>query len=237
MKIEYIGKFVLIEKDKEKTLVMGDLHLGYEATLRESGILVAEHLFVEMEKDIEGVLKQTGKVDKIVILGDVKHNFGGISYYERDQFNKLLSLLKERTDKIVITKGNHDKLLNYMGIKEDKKIEIVDFYNDGEILFVHGDKDYEEIWDKKIKLVFMGHVHPAVTLVDGVKREKYKCFLEGEYKRKKFVILPSLTGKNEGTDPRDYELDLPWKLNLDKFEVVVIGENLKTYNFGKLKEI
>jgi hypothetical protein len=235
MEIEYIGKFLLLKEEKEKTLVIGDLHLGYEASLRESGILVAEHLFEELEKEINLVLEKIGKVQTVVLLGDVKHSFGGISYYERDQFNKLLKILSTKSKKIIIVKGNHDKLLEYM--KPDTKISIKEIYIKNGFAFLHGDKDYDEVWNKEIQTIVLGHIHPAVNLEDGVKKEKYKCFLQGEYKKKRIIIVPSATGKNEGTDPRDYEANLPWDLELEEFEVIIAGENLENYMFGRLKEI
>jgi metallophosphoesterase superfamily enzyme len=80
----------------------------------------------------------------------------------------------------VLIRGNHDTFTL-------KGYELKDFYIENEISFIHGYPSYPEIFEKGIKTIVMSHIHPAVSIHDkkGVKKEKYKAFLVGKYKKKK----------------------------------------------------
>src|SRR3989338_3845794 len=110
--------------------------------------------------------------------------------------------------------------------RENKRIEIV---------VLLGDRDFEEIHDRKIKTWVMGHFHPAIDLEDKAKSERYKCFLVGKYSGREVVIVPSFFGINEGMDLRDKEYNLRGIFDFDfnKFNVWVIGEELEVLDFGK----
>lgn len=278
-KISYIGKGLLIESagnDKKKAvgkriLVIGDLHFGYGESMRLSGIMIPDNLYKELIKEMdeifEHVTKNYGKIGEVVLLGDLKHEFGKIMRSEWKEVSDFLDYLNEKLNgkgdrkgkegerggKIVIIKGNHDTITGVVSGK--KGLEIVDYYISDEIAFVHGDRKLEgsEIYNPGIKYWIMGHGHPAVRISDGTKEEKYKCFLSGKYKIRKeeagkkdnwgernIVIVPSFFSVNEGTDARDYGLGLAWSFDLPGFNVKVVneGENgLEALDFGKLRNI
>lgn len=89
---------------------------------------------------------------------------------------------------IILIRGNHDTFT-----LSDYKLN--DFYIEEDIAFTHGEKDFLELYDKQIKTIVTSHVHPAVLICDkiNIKREKYKCFLVGKYKKKQFIIVPSFS--------------------------------------------
>lgn len=233
--IKYIGKCLLIEEEGEKLLIVGDLHLGYEEALNQTGVFVSRTLFKEVLKEFDEIFGEIGNVDKVILLGDVKHDFGGILKQEWNDILDFIDYLNKRTKEVIITIGNHDTFVRFIANK--RKINIADYYIWKDYFFAHGDKDYPEIWDNKIKTIVIGHAHPAVRLKEGVKEEKYKCFLEGEFKGKKWIILPSFLGASEGSDPRDGNNIVPWNIRFGNFEVYVIGEKLEVLNFGKLKDL
>ena len=74
------------------------------------------------------------------------------------------------------------------------------------IAFVHGHKPFLEVFDKKVKTIVSGHLHPSVIIGEkpGVKRETYKCFLTGNFKGKIMIVVPSFLGFTEGTPVNDY---------------------------------
>lgn len=230
--IEFVGKCLVVGGE---ILVIGDLHLGYVEALRRSGIHLPAKLFEVVEKDLLEILSRTGKMKKIILLGDVKHAIGSILGEERKDFRKLFNLLSQYSTEIVLIKGNHDVLLQ--PILEEYSIKLVDFYTYDGIAFVHGNKDFPELHSKDVGLWVMGHAHPAVTLREGVKFETYKCFLSGKYKSKNIIIVPSFFPFVEGTDPRSREFNLPWEFNLNSFNVNIVGEGLEVLEFGKLKTI
>ncbi len=233
--IKYVGKSLLIETPKERALVIGDLHLGYQDALKRSGFMMPGKLYEYIKKDIVELFDCVGAVTVVILLGDVKHEFGFISQGERTEAWDLINYLKDRSNKVVIIKGNHDVLVDYIIDKE--KVSVQNYFIWNEFCFVHGDRDFPVIYDKTIRYWIMGHAHPAITLREGSKAEKYKCFLVGKYKDKNVIILPSFFSANEGTDPRDFELDLAWPLKIETFEVKVVGDKLEVLNFGKISRL
>ncbi len=238
MKIKYIGKCLLIEDCEERILVIGDLHLGYGGFLRSSGVMIPVKVYEKCVKDFEEIIDSSvvgGKVDKIICLGDLKHEFGAILYEEWRDIENFLKILQKKCKELIIIEGNHDKILFPILRKLD--IEGKDYYLWKEFAFLHGDRDIEKIYNKFIKYWILGHGHPAVTLYDEFKKENYKCFLTGRFRKQKVIIVPSFFPLIEGTDPRDFELGFFWNFNFENFNVKIVGENLKLLDFGKLKDL
>ncbi len=251
IKIDFIGKTLLIEygkgKDVERALVIGDLHLGYEEVMRSSGILVPSGIYEEIIKEMDAVFDFIGKkrVDKIILLGDLRHEFGKILRSEWKEVHGFIDYLRGKIEdggEIVIVKGNHDTMTK--NIIKRKGIDILDYYLWKEFVFLHGNKEFKEIYYEKIKYWIMGHAHPAVTLQDknSVKKEKYKCFLVGKWKRKEVIIVPSFFPIIEGSDIRNStgkDIGLAWDFKIENFNVRIIeGEkSLDVLNFGKLSKL
>lgn len=239
-KIEYIGKCALIDEKSERALIVGDLHLGFEEYLNNSGILVSRQMYKEIVEYFEKVYKRSGKVDKIVLLGDVKHDFGKIGKQEWFESLELFDYLKKTflkiKGKIIIVKGNHDKLIEPI-VKRKKFVELVDFYLIGKSAFIHGDRMFEILKSNKIERIFLGHGHPAIKLKEGNKIEIYKCYLVGSWKEKEIIVCPSFIDYREGSDPRENEMKYFEKLDLNNFKALIIDEELNVLNFGKIGKI
>ena len=237
MKYEFYGKSLYLVKDK--ILVITDLHLGYEQALNEAGVFFPRSQFKEIIDELNeifSVLKEKNEnVEKVVILGDLKHKFGEVSRQEWEDVLELLDFLLEKTKKIILIKGNHDSILE--PIVKRKGIKIFDFYIENEICFFHGNKIFPEIFDKKVKFLVLGHKHPAITIRKNVKVEIYKCFLVGKYKGKDVLILPSFFPFVEGSDVFVDDNNLGLELNFDNFEVYVPVSVKEVLKFGKVKEV
>ncbi len=233
--MEFVGKCLVVKSGEKRILVVGDLHLGYEEFLNRSGVFVSRRLFEEMIEYFDRVFERVGKVEEIVLLGDVKHDFGRIMRQEWNDFGKLIEYLRKRSGKIVIVRGNHDKIIG--PVAERSGVEVLELYRAGEICFFHGERNFPEIYDDKIKIWVMGHWHPAVKISDGVKVEKYKCFLVGKSKKKEIVIVPSFFAGNPGSDPRG-DIERVWNFNIGKFKVFVVSdEDLEVMDFGELRKL
>jgi putative SbcD/Mre11-related phosphoesterase len=184
-----------------------------------------------------------GKVDEVVLLGDVKHDFGSILKQEREDTIRLINWLLERVGKVIIVKGNHDSILEPI-LKGKESVELLKSYCFGEVCFIHGDEDSNEIWQKDIKKIVIGHIHPGVSIDDGVKREKYKCFLVGKIRNglkiRELFIVPSFSEHGGDLDVIRSEVELPsqWKIDLNDFKVKIISEeDLEVLEFGKLEKL
>jgi putative SbcD/Mre11-related phosphoesterase len=231
------------ENNLEKILVIGDVHIGYEEALEKQGGFTSRSQFEETMKDIRKIFEEIkassskdegNLVKEIIILGDLKHEFGEISSQEWRETLKFLDFLKENAGKIILVRGNHDKILE--PIAKVKNLEIYDFYKKQGICFIHGNRVITDCFDKDVKMIVAGHRHPAVVLEKGAKRETYKCFLVGKFKGKKLILIPSFLPLIEGTDvirEDDYETAL--NLNFKNFEVFIVGD--RVYDFGKLRDL
>jgi len=241
---KFIGKCLYFPE--KKIVAIGDLHMGYEEMMHDTGVLFPveqlKETISEFDKIFKFIKKKYGNdgIDKIILLGDLKHNF---PYKKKEKFD-ILGLFEffrkhVSNENIIVVKGNHDKI--------DIGKDFVNYYVDGDIVFVHGDKDFPELWKEEIKLIVMGHYHSAIILGDEseVKKEKYKCFLRGEYKGKSIVIVPSFLNILMGRDTRHYEgcnkdfKSIVKEKDRKNFEVFVVNDDLEegALNFGKVKNL
>ena len=240
MKIEYVGKTLLIEHESEKILVIGDLHLGFEESLRESGIMLPLNIFDEIVKDFDRIFESVGKVDRAVLLGDVKHEFIKFGQDAWKEIGEVFNYLRRNVKEVIVIKGNHDVVIESI-VRGLKRVRLVDYYLLRDTVFLHGDRDFPEIHDKQIKTWVIAHGHPAITVYekDGSKKERYKCFLEGKYKGKKIIVVPSFSSVRAGTDVLgDYDLGFPWDFNLNRFNALVVqDDSLDVLDFGELRKL
>jgi len=233
---EFIGKCLLVEEQGKKILVIGDLHLGFEEALNKTGVFVFRKMFSEVIEYLDRVFEKIGNVDVVVLLGDVKHVFGRIVGQEWNDILGLLDYLEDKCKKIVVIRGNHDKIIG--PIAKKRGIVVENYWVVGRFCFLHGDKDFVENYDKEARYWVVGHGHPAVKISDGIKVEKFKTFLVGKYKRKNVILVPSFFDYNLGSDPRENDLRFVWDFNLKKFDVwIVQDDKLEVLDFGKLDEL
>ncbi|MEK6885875.1 MAG: metallophosphoesterase [Nanoarchaeota archaeon] len=244
----FVGKTLFFPK--EKILVIGDLHLGYEEALRNRGLDIPLNQFEEMISELTQVMDyikvRYGKIEQVIFLGDIKHHFGYLAS-EKEEIKKLLSFLRTKNieeKNIIFIRGNHEK--------NEKNGKLLDYYIVKDSAFIHGHKEIAEIYASEINLIVMAHLHPTITLSDkmNVKKEKYKCFLVGRFKKKDFVIVPSflkITGGvslSEFSDEiaRGHDLSIIPQKELENFNVYVVSEagiasKEGALNFGKLKKL
>ena len=221
-----------------KTLVISDVHIGYEEALNKQGILVPRMQFEDMVKRIKNIFKELGnkKIKRIIVNGDLKHEFGTISEQEWRNTLKFLDLLAENCKDIILIKGNHDTILGPIAKKRNIKIEEFFLTTSKKILIIHGNKIPEKISFKEISTIIIGHEHPAISLKEGPRVEQFKCFLKGKFKGKNLIVQPSFNSMIEGTDIlRDEILSPLLQQNLDNFDVFIVED--KVYEFGKLKNL
>lgn len=232
MNYKFINKPVFFPE--EKILAISDLHIGFEEALNEAGIFVPRWQFKDMISELNEIFAKVGKLNEIIILGDLKHEFGKISKQEWEESLEILDYLSKRTCRIILVKGNHDTILG--PIAERKGIEIKDYYVRDRICFLHGHKMFSECLDKKVKIIVMGHKHPAITIQEGAKTETYKCFLVGKWRGKIAIILPSFFPFVEGSNVIIEDTNLDFDFKLENFEAFLV-EAGEVYGFGKVKDI
>ncbi len=124
----------------DSTLVISDVHIGYEEAMNKKGIFLPRTQFADIVKRMETIFEyMNGKeIQRIIINGDLKHEFGTISEQEWRNALKFLDMLAKKCKEIVLIKGNHDSILGPIAGK--RNIKIVDHYRTDDVLIAHGDK-------------------------------------------------------------------------------------------------
>ena len=246
-------KIVDLALSAGNNLIIADTHIGYEEALNKQGILMPRFQFKEIIQRLERIIGNK-RFDKIVINGDIKHEFGTISDQEWRHSLRLLDFLAKHCKEIVLIKGNHDTILGPIAKKRD--IRVLDHLvlrcppesrsesghgglidkKVNKILIIHGDKAPDKKLLKGIKTIIIGHEHPAVTLKEGPRHELYKAFLKGKWKGYNLIVQPSFNLVTEGTDVMKERLLSPFlQQNLKDFEVFIVAD--RVYGFGKLKDL
>ena len=219
---------------KQNILILADTHIGYEEALNKRGVLIPRFQFKEIIERLENVLKKTGKLNKIIINGDIKHEFGTISEQEWRHTLRLLDFLTKYCKEIILIKGNHDTILG--PIAKKRNVKVIEDYKIKDILIIHGHKIPSKEKLKGIKKIIIGHEHPAISIHEGPRTELFKCFLKGKFKRKSLIVQPSFNLVTEGTDILKGGLLSPFlQQDLGDFEAFVVAD--KIYGFGKIKKL
>ena len=214
---------------KEKTLIISDIHLGYEEYLQQKGVMLPKQQIKEILQQLKLIFKKV-QPRRIIINGDLKHEFGKVLRQEWKDVLRLIDFLFENCQELILIKGNHDVILG--PIAEKRNLKVVNEYQINDLLIIHGDK----LTKTKAKTIIIGHEHPSVTIREGSKFERYKCFLKGKWKRKELIVMPSFNPLLEGTDIVKEQLLSPFLTDVSKFNVYVVSKG-EVFRFGKVKNL
>jgi len=239
---------ILIEKPV-KTVLISDLHFGFEAELADRGVRVPSQawklreLLIELIKEVDA--------GRLIFLGDLKHRIPLSSWIEWKEMPKVLKDLKRFVD-LILVPGNHDggiaSMLGDLVIYTSSRGVLIKA--EQKVFLLHG-----HTWPGqdvlKADLIVMGHLHPMVSLrtdVGGVFKKRVWLILEGDRrilaerlrtksrrrKKLKLIVMPAfnpiLTGISVNSlTPRDrlWPLMRGGGFELEQAEVITLdGERL-----------
>jgi len=191
------GYPALMIEETKKSLVITDLHLGFENNLLLNNVFLGKNkTVIEITKEIEKMIKKT-KPDSLILLGDVKSGIKSITKTEWETVPIFFESISKLIDTILVP-GNHDanieKLIpNGITLASSKGIIIDD------ILLTHGHTMPSENFSQ-VNTIVMGHVHPVFfqeeSLINGervwvsIKCKKQKIF-SSKSGQLEIIILPS----------------------------------------------
>jgi uncharacterized protein len=241
---------LLINNSDEYVLVFSDFHLGYEESLNKKGVLVPRFQFQDtierLDKIFEVIDSEGVALKNIIVNGDIKHEFGRITEQEWREVLKLIDYLKSKCSDLILIKGNHDNVSQYVAERRD--IELVDYCEVGSVLVLHGDVLPEKLGVDLdgVETLVIGHEHPAIGLRESaasVRTEKFKCFLKGKFSVGKLdvdlIVMPSFNLVTEGTDVSKGRLLSPFlkasKNKLGEFELFLVADEVRY--FGRIKDL
>jgi uncharacterized protein len=219
----------------DRTLIISDLHIGYEQALNRDGIMVPRFQYKMILVMLQEIIKSF-EIDRIVVNGDLKHEFGRITRQEWDEALNFITFLKNNFDEIILLKGNHDNFTKFIADKTDLKV--YETYTLGDFIIMHGDKIPDDLMNVNESTIVIGHEHPCIGIRNGERFEKIKCYLKGDYQEKKLIVMPSFNFVSEGSDILHEKSLSPYlkKRSIEEFEVYGV-ENFEVLYFGRIKDI
>lgn len=156
---------LLLVEGELRVLVAADLHLGLEYELWLGGVSIPS----QTERILERLMEQLSEVkpDRLLLLGDVKHNVPRTSWQERREIPEFLRALAEVV-KVEIVPGNHDTGIADMAPLGVRVRPSTGFVLDG-VGYFHG-----HTWPDpdilRAGALVAAHLHPAVRLKDPLGR-------------------------------------------------------------------
>lgn len=155
---------LVVSIGRERTLVIADLHLGLEGELASKGISLPSQIPKVKERLLE--LIERRKPDRLIFLGDVKHNVPIASWQEWRElpgfFEDLMKLVR-----VEVIRGNHDGGLEGMvpkGVVIHSAKGIV-LSKRKRVGLMHG-HTWPSLELLNTKLLVAAHNHPAVEFRD-----------------------------------------------------------------------
>jgi putative SbcD/Mre11-related phosphoesterase len=152
----------IVETQKSRTLIVADLHIGWEMALLQKGI----HVPTQTPKLLSNLssLISIHRPEKLLILGDVKHTIATAKMSEWHDVPDFFNEVKKQVSSIDILRGNHDGNLNAL-LPENVKLLPATGTRLGDVGFFHGHQ-----WPSPAllacKTLVMGHVHPVIAFRD-----------------------------------------------------------------------
>lgn len=156
---------LLLKENSKKTLIIGDLHIGWEESLLEQGIRIPSQTS-KLLKKLKDMIK-LNSISKLLILGDVKHTIERVRLAEWHEIPNFFGSLLEIVDEISVVPGNHDGNLEALVPKNVRILPASGLVVDGHIGAIHG-----HAWPRPDVLgcenIIMAHLHPVITLTDSL---------------------------------------------------------------------
>ncbi len=180
------------------TAVVADLHLGYESALEWDGVHIPRIQTKSIKDSLQRIIEKHDP-QRIIVLGDLKHEFSRNLGQEVRDVRSVLDFLKKRVE-VLLVKGNHDNYLE--NIASRLEIPVVEKHQEEGYTLVHG---HLACTDRPL---IMAHEHPSIKIVDSVGAYlKLPCFVD--LKEEEVLVMPAFSPLASGTDltgvaPADY---------------------------------
>ena len=154
---------LLLRRGKERVLVVGDLHIGWEVTLARQGIHVPSQTSKMLVRLEAAIAKENPT--RLVMLGDVKHSVTGAELEEWHDVPDFFERLLAKVSVVEIIVGNHDGNLEPL---TPSRVQLlppsgIALWHEYGLLHGHAWPNPELLG---CETLILGHLHPAITLRD-----------------------------------------------------------------------
>ena len=153
---------LLTTENDEKTVVVADLHIGWEVSLAQKGVHVPSQT-IKLQRKLSEIIEKV-KPERILFLGDVKHTIAKAEVEEWRDVPQLFENIAKHVNEMLVIPGNHDGNLEPL-LPENVKILPLTGTRIGDAGFFHG-----HTWPSPellaCKNLVIGHLHPVVVFRD-----------------------------------------------------------------------
>jgi len=205
------SKPALILEGEKKSLIVTDIHIGFENTLASNEIFIGKNSTINetIQELLEIIDKE--KPDSVILLGDVKSSIKSISRNEWDEVPIFFKKISEKCD-VTLVPGNHDANIQKLVPDNISMISSTGVVVEN-ILLTHGHTMPSENFSHVDKII-MGHIHPVFFQEDSVingqrvwismKTEKESIFpnKSGELE---IIVIPSFNKYFYATHRKKYK--------------------------------
>ncbi len=187
------------------SLVIADLHIGKEEELRQAGFTLPSQA-KKMGDEVLTLLEEVQPA-RVVILGDLKHQFPRSSGLERREVPRFFDRLEGRAKEAHLVLGNHDGgianfLPRWVTLHDAQGVRL------GDVGLTHGHAwPSEDVMEAPTLII--GHNHPTIMFRDGLGfRNIQRCWIRAgfsgtldRYPRlpEELVIVPAFNEFSGGT--------------------------------------
>lgn len=179
--------------EMERTCVVADLHLGFEALAASDGVHFPTRQKPVLLKRLEGILDRF-RPELLVIAGDFKHNFGRDLGRETGEVREVIGYLDSRVD-LAFVRGNHD---NYLANLLPEGTPLPETLEVGRFRVAHGHREVA-LPEGAISGTVLAHEHPSLKLQDAVgARASAPAFLYHDGSGT--LVIPALSPLAPGSD-------------------------------------
>ncbi|MCW1297426.1 MAG: metallophosphoesterase [Candidatus Rehaiarchaeum fermentans] len=228
------GEKCIFIKDLD-LIAISDLQLGEELYLAKELQMYAPQKQLEKEiKQLESI-KNKVKASRLLINGDLKHEFSELNRQESREINAFLKRAEELFKEIIIIRGNHD---NFLVSLLKNKYALLEYYEESGFLFTHGHKMID--FNNSIHTIIIGHEEPVILLRKGFDHVKLPAIVYGKFKSTNLIILPAFSPISEGTPinvTNEYNSPFLNKEEILNFKAIGIDEELGELIFPEISKI
>jgi len=218
----------LIKTRETRTLIIADLHIGWEIALSEKGIHVPTQT-PKLLKKLKTLIEKY-KPENLLILGDVKHTVATAEISEWQDVPDFFNTIKNHVKRIQIIRGNHDGNLEPLLPESIELLHSTGTAIDQAGLF-HGHR-WPSLTLLNCKTLVMGHIHPVIVLRDPagfrITRQvwvKAKC--------NPYQLAEALIKKHEANPKKSTEETLAKNVSKPKTSQIFILPSFNDFLGGK----
>ena len=153
---------LLLQNNRDRALVVADLHIGWERLLSQRGVHVPSQT-PKIKNTLLKLIKETNPTQAI-FLGDVKDAIAKVAMEEWRDIPEFFEDIQKQVSDIQVVLGNHDGNLEPL-LPENVKIVPASGTSFGDVGLFHG-----HAWPApellECRSLISGHVHPTVAIRD-----------------------------------------------------------------------